>query len=111
MSRTLRCTVVLTLLMASTACSARRTASAPPTAYPRQGIIAEIKDFQKTLGFQETENFLRYSEATRAYYRCYYTGKLELPPSYEHLQLTQGAVQGCSLDEKQYDIFFYPIEA
>ncbi|MBI3895120.1 MAG: aminopeptidase [Acidobacteria bacterium] len=71
----------------------------------------EIKDLEKTLGFQKTENFLRYSETTRAYYRCYYTGKLELPASYDELQLTEGDAEGCSLDEKQYDIFFYPIEA
>jgi hypothetical protein len=46
-----------------------------------------------------------------AYYRCYYTGRLELPQSYDELKLSKGTKDGCSLDAKKYDIFFYPIEA
>ena len=111
MSRTLHSAAVLALMLAAPACSVKRPAATAYPSFPRQDVILEIKDFQRRLGFQDTENFLRYSETTRAYYRCYYTGKLELPASYEELQLTQGEAEGCSLDEKQYDIFFYPIEA
>ncbi len=44
-------------------------------------------------------------------YRCYYTGVLELPESYDALQLRQGSKDGCSLNPRKYDVFFYPIEA
>ena len=51
------------------------------------------------------------TERSVAAYRCYYTGKLELPESYPGLQLKQGAKDGCALDPEKYDVFFYPIEA
>ena len=102
---------MLVLILAAPACSVKRPATASRPSYPHQDVIREIKDLEKTLGFQATENFLNYSEATPAYYRCYYTGKLELPASYEQLQLVEGDAAGCSLDENQYDIFFYSIEA
>ena len=104
-------TGVLILIVAAPACSLKRPKPAVPLSFPRQEVIAEIKDFQETLGFQDAKNFLRYSATTRAFYRCYFTGKLELPVSYEALQLTQGNEAGCALDEQKYDVFFYPIEA
>jgi len=96
------------MLAALTACGVKRTAAVP---FPRQDLIAEIQDFQKTLGFEEQENFRSYSETRKAYYRCYYTGKLELPESYERLKLAEGSAAGCALDEENYDVFFYPMEA
>jgi hypothetical protein len=94
-----------------TACSMKR----PAASFPRQELIAEIKDFQRTLGFSggfsEQGNFRSYSETQKAYYRCYYTGKLELPESYEQLRLAEGSAAGCSLDETKYDVFFYAMEA
>lgn len=74
-------------------------------------IIPAIKEIQQTLGFQKTENFLNHSDKIKAYYRCYYTGKLELPSSYDELQLKYGTEAGCEIDRRKYDVFFYPIEA
>lgn len=103
---------VTLIVVAASGCSLKRSVATLPIApFPRQDLIAEIKDFQRTLGFQDRQNFLRYSANSKALYRCYYTGKLELPTSYEDLQLAEGDVSGCSLDEKKYDVFFYPIEA
>ncbi len=84
------------------ACAAAQTA---------QELIPQLKDFQKTLGWTPTGSFLHTSERQKAYYRCYYTGKLELPDSYEGLGLRQGDAAGCRLDEQHYDVFFYRIEA
>lgn len=99
------------LVAASLGCSMKRAPTMPVAPFPRQELIAEIKDFQKTLGFEDQENFSSYSETQKALYRCYYTGKLELPESYEKLRLTDGSVGGCSLDEERYDVFFYEMEA
>ena len=46
-----------------------------------------------------------------AYYRCYFTGLLELPDSYDSLRLREGTQNGCSIDTEKYDVFFYPMEA
>lgn len=73
-------------------------------------IITGLQEFQTTLGFPETGNFKKQSGSVKAYYRCYYTGKLELPASYDDLDLRQGE-GNCNLDPEKYDIFFYPIEA
>lgn len=72
--------------------------------------IAELKEFQKALGWEPPRSFTRAS-SRRAYYRCYYTGKFELPDSYEGLKLREGDEAGCKLDESRYDVFFYRIEA
>jgi hypothetical protein len=69
-----------------------------------------MKAFEQSLGVQSTHNFLRYSDDQRAVYRCYFTGKLELPDSYRELHLVQGTETGCSIDEEKYDVFFYPAE-
>ncbi len=36
---------------------------------------------------------------------------MQLPESYDDLKLRRGSKDGCSLDPKKYDVFFYPIEA
>lgn len=72
--------------------------------------IAELKEFQRSLGWEPVASFTRAGDRA-AYYRCYYTGKLELPSSYEELGLREGSEAGCRLDERDYDVFFYRIEA
>jgi len=88
---------------------------APPgTAIPNPGssdLIGAIQRLEKKLGFHHTRNFRHQSDKIGAFYRCYYTGKLELPESYEGLQLKEGTKDGCTVDDQKYDVFFYPIEA
>jgi hypothetical protein len=84
--------------------------AAGAAAQDRQEIITDLKELQKQLGFPETRNFLTHSDQ-KAYYRCYYTGKLELPASYEELGYKRGDEAGCNLDERKYDVFFYPVQA
>jgi len=75
------------------------------------GQVRALKDVEREAGIQPTGNFARTDARVAAYYRCYYTGKLELPRSYDELKLRQGTKNGCSLDAKKVDIFFYPVEA
>lgn len=77
---------------------------------PRQTIEA-VKAEEQAAGIRPSGNFARSDPAVTAYYRCYYTGKLELPQSYDQLKLRDGTKKGCPLDENKYDVFFYPIEA
>jgi hypothetical protein len=77
---------------------------------PRAALIERLKDFQGALGFEPTGNFRRESH-TASYYRCYYTGRLELPGSYDDLDLKYGDRAGCSVDAGKHDMFFYPVEA
>jgi len=74
-------------------------------------LIGSIKRLEQKLGFRKTKNFQKTSEETAADYRCYYTGKLELPDSYEGLKFRFGTASGCPLDTKRPDVFFYPLEA
>jgi len=76
-----------------------------------ESIIHSARDAEQAAGFQPTGNFSSTDARVTAYYRCYYTGKLELPRSYDDLKLRQGSKDGCSLDPEKYDVFFYPIEA
>jgi hypothetical protein len=86
-----------------------REEASPPTS--TQDLVGALKHLEKSLGFRKTENFRRQSDETVADYRCYYTGKLELPESYEGLKLSTGTKDGCTLDTGKFDVFFYPIEA
>lgn len=86
-------------------------ATPPGEPVARQELISVVKDVEKTLGFEPTKNFSTQSNQIAAYYRCYYTGQLELPESYEGLKLKEGSQDGCALNPEKYDIFFYPIEA
>jgi hypothetical protein len=102
-------TLVLLALLASLA-----TATDPPQnpgASDRSDLVSAVKSLEKKLGFHRTKNFHRQSAEIAAAYRCYYTGKLELPDSYAGLQLAPGTKTGCSLDTRKYDVFFYPLEA
>jgi hypothetical protein len=77
----------------------------------RKDLISAVKRLEKKLGFRRTKNFKRQSKETAVAYRCYYTGKLELPESYEKLLLVQGTKAGCPVDTQRFDVFFYPLEA
>jgi len=105
----LRRTALLILIACATACSLKKPPAAAP--FANQQIVAEMKDLQKALGFEDTKNFVRLAEQPTAIYRCYFTGKLELPDSYRQLRFVQGDASGCAVDEQKYDVFFYPAEA
>ncbi len=85
----------------------------PATANPAdpQQIIQAVRTEEQTVGIKPSGNFAHADPAVTAYYRCYYTGKLELPASYDQLRLREGTKDGCRLAESKYDVFFYPIEA
>ncbi len=85
-------------------------AAFPGGAEDRDELVSEMKELQQSLGFPRTGNFKKHSAQVKAYYRCYYTGKLELPAGYDELELRQGEGE-CTIDPAKYDIFFYPIEA
>src|ERR1700693_4583306 len=76
-----------------------------------QQVINSAKTAEQAAGVKPTGNFSSADARVTAYYRCYFTGKLELPESYDDLKLRQGTKNGCSLDPEKYDVFFYPIEA
>jgi hypothetical protein len=84
-------------------------AADPPEATP-QDLIEKVKQAEQSAGFHPTGNFAHANSRVRAYYRCYFTGPLELPDSYAGLKLRQGSQDGCSLDIRKNDVFFYPIE-
>jgi len=86
-------------------------AGLPAEAFPRQDLIRALKQLEKTLGFRRTKSFAHASDKSVASYRCYYTGKLELPESSLGLRLKQGSKDGCALDPEKFDVFFYPMEA
>jgi hypothetical protein len=82
-----------------------------PGAPDRKDLVSAVKRLEKKLGFRRTRNFHKETTESAVAYRCYYTGKLELPDSYEKLQLLQGTKAGCPLDTQKYDVFFYPMDA
>jgi hypothetical protein len=99
------------LLITIAALLAPAEAGVPSGLFPRQEMVRALKQVEKTLGFRRTKSFSRSSDKSVASYRCYYTGKIELPESYLGLQLKQGTKDGCALDPEKYDVFFYPVEA
>jgi hypothetical protein len=78
---------------------------------PPREAIGGVKELERSLGFEQKGSFVKSSEASAASYRCYYTGKLELPASYDDLHLKQGADCASALDASRYDVFYYPMEA
>lgn len=103
----------LTLGLAMLMTSGVAAPDTPPDsgAANRKDLIGAVKRLERTLGFRRTKNFHKESSESAVSYRCYYTGKLELPDSYEKLQLIQGTKDGCPVDPQKYDVFFYPLEA
>lgn len=104
-------TALVLVFAAVAGCGVVRSAPTVDPPFPRQAIIAELQEFQQGLGVERTGNFRRFSDARDAVYRCYFTGRLELPASYEALQLVESDEPSCPVDEKAFDVFFYPIEA
>ena len=102
---------VIALGLAPRGLTAATESTSPPGSTTPQDLVGALKQLEKRLGFRKTENFRRDSDQTVADYRCYYTGKLELPESYEGLKLSTGTKDGCTLDREKFDVFFYPIEA
>jgi hypothetical protein len=98
----------LTLLVGAL-CALDCPAADASTATPADWI-GKVKEAEQTAGFHPTGNFRRTNARLRAYYRCYFTGLLDLPETYDGLKLRKGSQDGCALDAKKYDIFFYPIE-
>lgn len=80
-----------------------------------EDAINGLKRFEQAEGLKPTGNFERRSEQPAASYRCYFTGKLELPQTYDQLELRQvknrDRARACGLDETRYDVFYYAIEA
>jgi hypothetical protein len=91
--------------------AAAADAAQNPNAADRKDLISAVKRLERKLGFRRTNNFRKESAEPSVDYRCYYTGKLELPDSYEKLQLVQGTKAGCTVDKQKYDVFFYAVDA
>jgi hypothetical protein len=77
----------------------------------RKRLVSALKSVEAKLGFRRTRNFQKESQKPFVAYRCYYTGKLELPDSYSGLWLAAGTKAGCPVDAEKYDVFFYPMDA
>jgi len=77
----------------------------------RRQLIAEIKDFERELGFAETENFKTYSPELEAYHYLFYTPSLQLPYSLDDPTLISaiGTRDSVYLDFNKYDAYFYSI--
>ena len=102
---------ILLLIFTTLSCASRKSVSSSPASFPRQEIITELKALEEKLGFAEATGFSKSTSKVEAYNRCYYTGKLNLPDSYEGLRLADGEEDGCRVDEDKYDVFFYRAEA
>ena len=99
-------------LIALLAISAAAADTPPnPDAADRKDLVSAVKRVERKLGFRKTNNFYKESAESAVAYRCYYTGKLELPDSYSKLQLVAGTKAGCPVDTQKYDVFFYPMDA
>jgi hypothetical protein len=104
------------LLLVTLACAvpARRpepAPSAPPAAPPSTAreFIDALKVYEAGVGFAPTGNFAaRTADAFPG--RCYYTGSLELPESYQGLRLIPAVNGRCPLDEAEFDVFPYALE-
>jgi hypothetical protein len=103
--------VLLVLFIACGCAGNNRVTSVPasPSGPPTLQVIADLKAYEKRVGFEPTGNFAAASgEAFPG--RCYYTGLLELPESYRELHLTALVNGKCSVSESEYDVFAYPLE-
>lgn len=98
------------LMILGQGCASKAGRIQPPDP-ARVELVRSVKDFERGAGFEETGNFSRSSSQWHVDYRCYYTGKLKLPADYYELKLRRGGPNGCPVDEKKRDVFFYPVEA
>jgi hypothetical protein len=99
----------LLVAMMTAGCGVERSVPSVDPPHPRQAIIGALQTFQEGLGIERTGNFQRFSDA--AIHRCYFTGVLELPSSYDALRLIETSEPTCPIDERTYDVFLYSIEA
>ncbi len=89
--------------------SAPASAATSAPATTAREIIAALKAYQASVGFAPTGNFAaRTSDAFPG--RCYYTGTLELPESYQGLRVVPAVNGRCPLDESEFDVFPYALE-
>jgi hypothetical protein len=104
---------LLTLVLGAILAGAAAATDAPqsPNNADRKDLVTAVKRLEKKLGFRRTKNFHKQSAESAVAYRCYYTGKLELPDSYAGLKLVAGTKAGCTVDTQKYDVFFYPLDA
>jgi hypothetical protein len=102
----------LALLIAFSGPASAAETSAPGPAGGNTGnLVRAVKEVEGKLGLHRTRSFDLESNQRAADYRCYYTGKLELPDDYGDLRLKPGSAQGCKLNSRKYDVFFYPLQA
>lgn len=108
-----RCAILITFLFGWIGGMPNAYAAFGKETFPRQNLIRELKQFEKEqLGYEDTKNFLTYSEDIGAFYNCYYIEKFTLPDSVDGLHYADGTESGCpNIDEKKFDVFFYPAQA
>lgn len=77
----------------------------------RLQLIEEIKEFERKLGFAETENFKTYRQELEAYHYLFYTPSTKLPYSLDDPALVAaiGTRDSVYLDFQKYDAYFYSI--
>src|SRR5262249_28282921 len=76
----------MTILAASTAlsaCAALGNLFGPGVPAEWSGLVGEVRVFERQIGFDATDNFLRFSQERRSYGFCGYAPPLMLPYSYE----------------------------
>ncbi len=108
-----RCNVTLWALPALLAYVVAGIDQPPEADHPStaQELIDGIKGFERSAGLPRARSFEQESDTVKSYYRCYYTGPLELPESYDGLELRQGSETGRGMDPRKYDVFFYALQA
>jgi hypothetical protein len=99
----LRVSLGLLLLLLLSACAAPRRAE-PPAA------VATVREAERRLGIEPTGNFASASDRP-AYNLCFFTGKLELPDSYNALRWKEIKDGRCPADLALFDVFTYRAEA
>ncbi len=82
----------------------------PPTELTSD-LVRAVKGLEAKLGFHPTGSFERSSKKAAVDYRCYYTGILQLPEFYDGLRLKRGKPDGCKVNTRKHDVFFYPLQA
>jgi hypothetical protein len=105
----LACAALLTIACAATTNQRPVTPPSSSAGSTAREIIAALKAYEARVGFAPTGNF---ATATGEAFpgRCYYTGTLELPESYQGLRVIRAVDGRCPLDEATFDVFPYALE-
>lgn len=93
----------LLFLLVLCACAVPRRAG-PPAA------VATVRQAERRLGIEPAANF-GYASGRPAYNLCFFTGKLELPDSYDGLRWKELKDGRCPADPARFDILTYSPEA